>query len=110
MDKEIPQDNLIVDVYGNTDNDENEVQDMIVEEEDIEMVEELDIIEEEDEVGLQLVEMNNIISDEEAYADNQEEDEETLPKNNNEEQETEFISQIHDTIEEDITITTGIPN
>ena len=52
MDNKIPQGNLIVDVYGNADNIENEVQNTIFEEEDIEMVEELYITEEEDEEGL----------------------------------------------------------
>ena len=44
--EEVPHENLMVDVYRNTDNDENEVQDIIILEEDIEIDENLDIIEE----------------------------------------------------------------
>ena len=94
---------MIVNVFGNVDNEvNNEVLDIIVAEDGIEIEDNLNIIEEDEKEGLKLAELNNAISDEEQYTDDQEEDEETIP----EEQDQEVIAKIDDLIEEDITSNT----
>ena len=49
VDEEVLQEILIVDVFGNVDNDENEVLDILVAENEIEIDDNLDIIEEDEE-------------------------------------------------------------